>query len=579
MTLRIATVLPNVTGLDKSFDYLIPDDLASDVEVGTIVRVELHGRRVGGWVTAISDSAAPGLEPNSLKPIAKVTGRGPAKELIELANWARVRWAARRLRPMLVTASPHRAVKTIPADRRTQLAPGPASPATLNLLDSGGGVLRLPPRVDVMPTILAAAAIGPLLAIVPEHGDAKMLAARIQRSGLSVALMPDGWAAAAGGVDVVIGSRSAAWAPCPGMRSAVVIDEHDEALQEERSPTWHARDVIVERCRRADVPYVLVSPAPTLIAVDLYAGPIGVVHPPAAREQAGWPNVIVVDRSDEDPWKRSLITSPLIERIRNPDLTVVCVSNITGRARVLACRACRALIRCESCEAAVGLADDGRLSCRRCGVERPPVCQACGASRFANLRPGVTRLREELEAAAARPAVLVTAADDQVPAVAGVYVGTEAVLHRVHNADVVAFLEFDSEMMAPRFRASEQALALLVRAGRIAPEVLVQTFVPNHDVLRAAAAGNPAEVLAAERARRQMLSLPPFGALAVMSGNGAEGVAAALSETEFAVDIGGDGAGRFLVRAVDWEILGTALNAVERPSGARIRVEVDPARI
>jgi primosomal protein N' (replication factor Y) len=579
VTSQIARVLPNITGLDKSFDYLIPDELAADVRVGAVVRVELHGRRVGGWVTEILASAAPGLAFDSLKPIAKVTGFGPDRELIELAEWALIRWAARRLRPMLVTATPLRAVRALPAERRTSPSAEPTSPATVELLAAGGGALRLPPRVDVMPAILAAVRLGPCLVVVPQHDEAKLLDARLRRAGISTALMPDGWAAAAAGVDVVIGSRSAAWAPCRGLSVAVVIDEQDEALQEERAPTWHARDVIVERCRRAGVPYVLVSPAPTLVAVEEYAGSSGVVHPPAARERAGWPRVVLVDRRDEDPWKKSLVTSPLIERIRNPDLTVVCVSNITGRARVLACRACRALIRCEQCDAAVGLADDGMLSCRRCGAVRPPVCQECGASRFANLRPGVTRLREELEAAAARPVVSVTGADDQPPTRAGVYVGTEAVLHRVHRADVVAFLEFDSEMLAPRFRAAEQALALLIRAGRIAPEVLVQTFSPDHEVLRAAVAGDPAAILPGERERRRPLSLPPYGALALVSGTGSAEVAAELSKPDVEVDVGGDGTGRFLIRAADWTTLGVALNAAERPPGARVRVEVDPPRV
>ncbi len=437
-------------------------------------------------------------------------------------------------------------------------------------------MLRLAPRVDVMPTLLAAVGFGPTLVVAPERDVVALLATRLRRAGLTVAVVPDDWAAAAGGVDVVIGTRTAAWSPCPGLAAAVVLDEHDEALQNERTPTWHARDVVVERCRRAGVPFVLVSPTPTLTSVVEYAGEAGVIHPPAARERAGWPTVTVVGRTDEDPWKRSLVTSALIERLRDPSLTVVCVSNITGRARVLACRSCRALIRCEQCDAAVGLADDGRLSCRRCGAVRPPVCQECGASRFANLRPGVTRLREELEGAAARPVVSVTGADTAPPERAGVYVGTEAVLHRVRSADVVVFLEFDSEMLAPRFRAAEQALALLVRAGRIAPEVMVQTFTPDHDVVRAAVAGDPSLVLAGERSRRELLGLPPFGALAVVSGSGAADVVAQLSD-ELAV--GGDGVDRFLVRAADWSTLGRGLNAVVRPPGSRVRVEVDPARV
>ena len=80
--------------------------------------------------------------------------------------------------------------------------------------------------------------------------------------------MPNDWAIAAGGVDVVIGGRRAAWAPCPGLAAVVVVDEHDEALQDEGSPTWHARDVLIERARRAGVPVLLTSPCPTLTALE-----------------------------------------------------------------------------------------------------------------------------------------------------------------------------------------------------------------------------------------------------------------------------------------------------------------------
>ncbi len=376
---RVATVVPDVTGLDKSFDYLIPPDLDAHIRVGTIVRVELHGRRIGGWVAAITATPSDGRSIDSLKPIAKVTGYGPSEELFPLAEWASVRWAARRIRPFLVTASPPRAVVELPPDRRTGMAPAPASPATVRLLAEGGGVLRLAPRIDVMPAILAAVARGSTLVVAPEHDAVTLLATRLRRAGLTVAVVPDDWASAAGGVDVVIGTRSTAWAPCRDLAAAIVLDEHDEALQNERTPTWHARDVVVERCRRAGVPFVLVSPIPTLTAVVEYAGDAGVVHPPRARERAGWPSVTVVDRTDEEPWKRSLVTSALIERLRNPDLTVVCVSNITGRARVLACRSCRGLIRCEQCDAAIGLDDDGRLAapaspaCVRNSRPPPPV--------------------------------------------------------------------------------------------------------------------------------------------------------------------------------------------------------------
>jgi primosomal protein N' (replication factor Y) len=95
-------------------------------------------------------------------------------------------------------------------------------------------------------------------------------------------------------------------------------------------------------------------------------------------------------------------------------------------------------------------------------------------------------------------------------------------------------------------------------------------------VLRAAAAGNPDEVVRVERERREMLGFPPFGALASISGSGSSEV---VSELGPDVQVGGDEATGYVVRADDWMTLGTALNATERPRGSRIRIQVDPPRL
>ena len=487
-------MLPNVTGLDKEFDYRVPEWIG-ELQVGDLVRVDLHGRRIGGWVVALDPGDA--LPLDDLKPIAKVTGRGPSADLIELAGWAAIRWAGRR-RHFLQRRSPDRAVARHPtraahrARRRTSLAGVDA------LLEAGGGVLRLPPTSDPRPAVMSAVPHSARrCVVVPAVDRAMLVASALRRAGLTVAVMPNDWAVAAGGVDVVIGGRRAAWAPCPGLAAVVVVDEHDEALQDEGSPTWHARDVLIERARRADVPALLTSPCPTLTALE--RGPL--TRPSHERERGGWPIVDVIDRSDEEPWKRSLVTPQLIRHLRDPERTVVCVHNTPGRSRLLACRQCRTLARCERCDAAVALDDAQQLSCGRCGLTRPPVCLVCGAGRFANLRPGVSRLRDEIEAAAGRPAALVTGAERSLagpdPGTVRVYVGTEAALHRVEHADTVAFLDFDRELLAPRYRAGEQAMALLARAARLVGprarggRILVQTFLPDHIVLQAAVQADP----------------------------------------------------------------------------------------
>ena len=239
------------------------------------MRVDLHGRRVGGWVVALGGGQPTRSTSERLKPILKVTGAGPSAEIIELAEWASVRWAANRIRPFLVTASPMRAIAGTPA-RVASVDAGPRSDLAGDdghARASDGGVLRLPPRADVMPTVLSAVAfarrrhrIGARDRSRSEPGRAAGHPAGARRSHGG-----DGAERLGGGAGWRrrgdrIGARRPG-RPVRGLAAAVVLDEHDEALQEERSPTWHARDVLAERCRRAGVPLVLVSPVPTLTAV------------------------------------------------------------------------------------------------------------------------------------------------------------------------------------------------------------------------------------------------------------------------------------------------------------------------
>ena len=561
----VARVVPDVTGLDKQFDYIVPDTMRSRVVSGTLVRVPLHGRRVGGWVVSVGPPD-PQVPTEKLVPIAKVSSVGPPAELIELARWAAVRWGAPRIRPFLVAAQPPSMVPSLPAMRRSVVPDGS---------EVAAGVRRTTPLTDPLPMLVDIARSGPCIVVHPTPAATRAIASRLRKAGLRVAHVPDEWMHAAAGVDVVVGTRTAVWAPCPDLVSIVVLDEHDEALHEERTPTWHARDVAIERCDRAGAACVLVSPCPTLTALHWAGG--RVVEPSANEAVRGWPFVEIVDRSDEEPWKRSLVSSPLIASLRDRSVRVVCVLNTSGRARLVACRSCKSLQRCERCEAAVALDDRALFACGRCGTERPQVCQRCGSGAMALVKPGVTRLREELESAANRLVVSVTGDSDVLPE-ADVYVGTEAVLHRVRNIDVVAFLDFDAELLAPRYRAVEHALALLVRAGRLVGNrerggrVMVQTFTPHHPLLAAVQLADPSRIDADELARREMLGLPPYRALAAVEGADAEEFARATG-LEFAPTPKG-----VLCRADTWTELGRALASTPRPKGSRLRVEVDPPR-
>jgi len=590
----VVGVLADVPALDRLLDYRVPARLAAQVRVGTVVRVPLQGRRVRGWVCEVGRRPLPGVV---LRDITKISGIGPDAAMIELGRWAAHRWAGRLL-TFVRAATADRNVTAIPPPVR----PGPPQPARAEpaadatvpavaaLAEGGLHVVRWPPGAERLGFARAALARGPSLLLTPSQHDADVLVRALRAEGHAVARHPEDWAAGAAGASVV-GSRAAAWAPVAGLAAVVVFDEHDERYQDERTPTWNAREVAVERAHRAEVPALLVSPVPS--PESLQRAPL--VEPSRSLERDGWPVLTVVDRRDSDP-REGLYSAPVVAALRGEG-TVVVVHNRTGRARLLACTRCGELCRCDVCGAAmhsVGRARaEGRtLRCASAGHERPEVCNACGATRLAVLRPGVARVREEVEALVGEPVAEVTAAgvslgDEQTGSPDGVrprvWVGTEAVLHRVRRATTVVFLDLDHELLAPRYRATASAMAMLALAARVVGgrarngRLVVQTRQPHHPVIEAVLHAEPARWSDDELRRREGLSLPPFAALAVVDGPGAAEFAAGLGAVG-SLQVLGPTDGRYLVRAADADTLAAGLHAVARPV-ERVRIEVDPPAV
>jgi len=577
----VVEVLPDVSGIDRTFAYDVPQALAGSVKVGCIVRVVLHGRRVRGWVVAEASVVPPDVE---LRPVSEVVSLGPPQSVVELSRWASWRYSG-RLRPLLLAASPPRLVRALPpasepwagSSGRTAGPAGDIEPgrglereiaaATLQALSSRSAVLRLPPAAPrlaaVEATIEATAGVpGDVLVLAASRTDAATLTTRLERSGHALALQPDAWSEAASGGRVVVGTRSAVLSPVVDLRAVVVLDAHSDSYQEERVPTWEAAVLADERARRA-----------------------------------GWAPIEVIDARDEDPRAGGYPTR-LASVIRaaaetQPRRPVVAVLNRKGRARLLACVRCGSLLRCEACGTALvqlerpAQGELALLHCPRCSSSGPVCCASCGPTRSRIVRPGVARARDDLAALTGLEVAEIgrtsTGPGVSLPD-APVLIGTEAVLHRAVSASVVVFLDFDQELLAPRYRAGEQALALLALASRVVGgrrregRVVVRTRLPDHEVLAAALHADPGRLVSAEGPRRALLRLPPTTALALVSGDGADEFVTRLACSDPPVEVGSLAAGRFLVRAAGSEALADALASAGQPAQGT-RIEVDPRHV
>lgn len=585
MSPLIASVVPDVSGIDKIFDYLVPPDMAPSVSIGCKVRVTLNGRRVPGWVVALGDvPQAPDLDAESLLPILAVSGLGVEEELVPLTALV-----ARRFygpwRAVLSQASAPRVRGRMAHARRgsmRQASPDPVAMAAGDAIDAGGGLVVVPPVASALSVVSRAAVEGPVVVVCPTQRMAQLGAASLRRKGLTTAVVPDEWEMARAGVDVVIGARSAVFAPCPGVAAVVVIDEHDELLHEERAPTWNARDVAVERAAAAGVPCLLTSPVPSAEALTTHGERIHL-----ARCARTWPRIEVVDL-DEVPVAGSLLGSTMLAALADRSRTSVCVLNTKGAARVVVCRSCRAAQACRGCSALLTLDESDSLCCPRCGLDHGQVCTACGRTSFLVVRGGIAQLARQLRDSLGIDPIEVSADTDTTGSAGSVYVGTEALLHRMARVDTVVFADIDRDLGVPRMTAAREVLALLVRAARLVGEegtIIVQTRRPDHPVMAALASNDVSSALMQwqhhDLAQREMFSLPPFARLVrigVAAGTAVPGAAESngLDAIE-GVDVARFG-DQLMVKSSSSASMDAAVATVRAVLGQAARVHADPQR-
>lgn len=574
----VVSVVPDVSGLDREFDYAVPENLRDAACVGARVRVPLHGRTVTGWIVGIGSSGAE-RRTFELAEVMAVTGSVVDPSVVPLTAWIAGRWFGPR-RAVLASASAPRVKARQTAARRGQVRkPSVDSVAVVaeEVLRSGGGLIVVPPLASALSAVEVLARRGPVIVSCPTHRMARLGAASLRRRGLTTAELPDQWDAALAGVDVVIGARSAVLGPCRDLAGMVVVDEHDEAMKEERSPAWDALSVAVQRCRSANLPLFATSPTPSAAALRLFGES---VHRPEV--ERGWPEVLVEDLSLL-AGRGSLLGSALLETARKEGSSVGCVGTAKGGARLLACTACRLVQLCESCGSALRRDDSGVLACTPCGTTKGSVCTGCGRTSLAVLRGGTSHFRSELSRSTGREVLEITndAPDDWIDG--RLFVGTEALLRRLGTLDAVVFIDADRELSAgaataPREFLSKVALAarMVGRSGR----VVIQTRQPGHPLLRALSSADPGSALAewmeTDMNTRASLGLPPFSTIVRVTLKGPSVLDTQVLEgTGVDVAIRGE---EVLLRTEEPENLRSAVEALRHEYGSQCRVHAEPWR-
>ena len=390
--------------------------------------------------------------------------------------------------------------------------------------------------------------------LVPEIGLTPAMAADLHQifgdevailhSGLSDDERAEQWKRIRGGEShIVVGTRSAVFAPVSNLSLIVVDEEHDHSYKQEEMPRYHARDVAVMRAKMSDAAVVLGSATPSLETYyNALQGKYRLLELPERIEKRPLPEVEILDMREEfqrtrkdEPLSRKLVEE-IGERLSRQEQVMVLL-NRRGYSAFVLCRGCGESVQCKNCAIAMTYHKrEHRLVCHYCGYTRPApkTCPKCGSEFVQYLGTGSEKLEHILHGMfpQARIARLdrdtVRGRDDFERMLTAMQageidllVGTQMIAkgHDVANVTLVGVVGSDAALSFPDFRAAERTFQLLTqvagRAGRgdTLGRVVLQTFFPDHYAIQFAAAHDYHGFYEKEIRFRSWMHYPPFNAV------------------------------------------------------------------
>jgi len=548
-----ATVYPLVTtrALARPFTYELADGAAK----GAVVSVPLGRSRRRGVVVEVVDEAPEGIEPVAIEAVLDEL----PPVLVDLALWVADYYGSTpgRALELIAPVKRKRRKEQAPPGERQALADESERPeltveqrealerVTAGLDSSGGHFLLYGEtgsgKTEVYLQACAAALARGRTAIVlvPEIALTPQTLGRFQaRFGNAVALLHSGLTEAErrdereriarGEARVVVGARSAVFAPLRDVGVICVDEEHDQSYKQESDPRYDARTVAAKRAALEDAVAIYGSATPRpeswekLDRLEL-GGRLG----------GSLPGVRVVDLRREAGYP---LSAPLLKElgaIEEDGGKAILLLNRRGIAPALHCRACGTTLRCPLCDVALVLHADGesQLRCHHCdhAEAAPESCRTCGSVDLARIGAGTQRLERELAKqlprlvpirldadTAQKPEALAATLRLFAETDRAVLLGTQMVAkgHHFSGVSLAAVIDADTALGVPDFRADERTFQLLTqlagRSGRDAPgRVLIQTFQPDSRPVELAARHDVPRFLTGELERRRELGYPP----------------------------------------------------------------------
>ena len=348
-----------------------------------------------------------------------------------------------------------------------------------------------------------------------------------------------------GETDIMIGPRSALFAPFERLGLIVIDEEHETSYKSESSPTYHAREVALERGALEGASVIFGSATPSLESFAMAkAGRLRLFKLTGRTAGAVHPDVCLVDMREELKRKnRTMFSYTLREQIENRlarKEQIMLFLNRRGYSTSVSCRECGTVIKCPHCDVSMTLHGDGRMICHYCGynIERPTTCPECGSRYIGTFGAGTQKIEEELRKVWPQARILRLdsdsvrrkgSMDETLKAFergeADILLGTQMIVkgHDFPGVTLVGILLADLSLYSPDIRAGERTFELIAqasgRAGRGAKKgmVVIQTYDPENYAIISAARRDYEGFFEEEMAYRIAMGYPPAGVMLAVS--------------------------------------------------------------